>query len=107
MQRTNTMEMEMDKTLINPNIITLKLIRCSKKQKLVHVDNQTRGLFRLRGLMLNHLPDVLDNKVSSVEAPFHNLKDRLLTSWCKIPQVTFRGLVESMPPQVRVVLTLN
>merc|ERR1711980_5436 len=49
---------------------------------------------------MEHLWDVLDKQVRSMEAPPHNLqdlKDLLLTSWCQIPQHTFRGLVESMP----------
>ena len=33
-----------------------------------------------------------------------DLKDMLLTSWSHIPQHNFRGLVESMPRQVRTVL---
>ena len=56
---------------------------------------------------IKHLWDVLDKPVRSIEAPPHNLqdlKDLLLTSWCQIPQRTFRGLVESMPRWVRVVL---
>ena len=43
--------------------------------------------------------DVLDKQVQSMEAPPHNLqdlKDLLPTSWCQIPQHTFRDLVESM-----------
>ncbi|KAK3537253.1 hypothetical protein QTP70_005482 [Hemibagrus guttatus] len=47
-----------------------------------------------------HLWDVLDKQVRSMEAPPHNLqdlKDLLLTSWCQIPQHTFRDLVESIP----------
>ena len=48
---------------------------------------------------IDHLWDVLDKQVRSMEAPPHNLqdfKDLLLTSWCQIPQDTFRGLVECM-----------
>ncbi|KAK3509804.1 hypothetical protein QTP70_011627 [Hemibagrus guttatus] len=48
---------------------------------------------------IQHLWDVLDKQVRSMEAPPHNLqdlKDLLLTSWCQIPQHTFRDLVESM-----------
>ncbi|KAK3570575.1 hypothetical protein QTP86_022521 [Hemibagrus guttatus] len=49
---------------------------------------------------IQHLWDVLDKQVPSMEAPPHNLqnlKDLLLTSWSQIPQNTFRDLVESMP----------
>ncbi|KAK3533885.1 hypothetical protein QTP70_033007 [Hemibagrus guttatus] len=41
-----------------------------------------------------HLWDVLDKQVRSMEAPpcnLEDLKDLLLTSWCQIPQHTFRG----------------
>ncbi|KAK3523569.1 hypothetical protein QTP70_002478 [Hemibagrus guttatus] len=51
--------------------------------------------------------DVLDKQVRSLEPPFHNLqdlKDLLLTSWCQIPQHTYRNLVESMLRWVRAVL---
>ena len=57
---------------------------------------------------IEHLWDVLDKQVQSMEAPPRNLqdlKDLLLTSWCQIPQHTFRDLVESMPRQVRAVLS--
>ncbi|KAF7659717.1 hypothetical protein LDENG_00294150 [Lucifuga dentata] len=53
------------------------------------------------------LRDVLEKQVRSMQAPPHNLqdlKDLLLTSWCQIPQDTFRSLVESMPRQVRAIL---
>ena len=56
---------------------------------------------------IEHLWDVLEQQVRSMEAPPRNLqdlKDLLLTSWCQIPQDTFRGLVESMPRRVRAVL---
>ncbi|KAK3536012.1 hypothetical protein QTP70_024504 [Hemibagrus guttatus] len=56
---------------------------------------------------IQNLWDVLDKQVPSMEAPPHNLldlKDLLLTSWCQIPQHTFRDLVESMPRLVRAVL---
>ena len=56
---------------------------------------------------IEHLWDVLDKQVRSMEAPPHNLenlKDLLLTYWCQIPQHSFRGLVESMPHRVRAVL---
>jgi len=46
---------------------------------------------------IEHLWDVLNKQVQSMEAPPRNLqdlKDLLLTSWCQIPQHTFRGLVE-------------
>ncbi|KAK3534057.1 hypothetical protein QTP86_001193 [Hemibagrus guttatus] len=49
---------------------------------------------------VEHLWDVLDKQVQSMEAPPRNLqdlKDLLLTSWYQIPQNTFRDLVESMP----------
>ncbi|KAK3543802.1 hypothetical protein QTP70_028095, partial [Hemibagrus guttatus] len=49
---------------------------------------------------IQHLWDVLDKEVRSMEAPplnLQDLKDLLLTSWCQIPQHTFRDLVESMP----------
>ncbi|KAK3507226.1 hypothetical protein QTP70_011372 [Hemibagrus guttatus] len=49
---------------------------------------------------IHHLWDVLDKQVQSIKVPPHNLqdlKDLLLTSWCQIPQHTFRDLVESMP----------
>ncbi|KAK3522560.1 hypothetical protein QTP86_023282 [Hemibagrus guttatus] len=56
---------------------------------------------------IQHLWDVLDKQVPSMEAPPHNLqdlKDLLLTSWCQIPQHTFRDLVKCMPRRVRAVL---
>ncbi|KAK3563664.1 hypothetical protein QTP86_033502 [Hemibagrus guttatus] len=56
---------------------------------------------------IQHLWDVLDKQVRSMKAPPHNLqdlKDLLLTSWCQIPQHTFRDLVESIPRWVRAVL---
>ena len=56
---------------------------------------------------IEHLWDVLDKQIQSMEAPpcnIQDLKDLLLTSWCQIPQHTFRGLVESMPQRVRAVL---
>ncbi|XP_066556920.1 uncharacterized protein sergef isoform X2 [Amia ocellicauda] len=56
---------------------------------------------------IEHLWDVLDKQVRSMEAPPRNLqdlKDLLLMSCCQIPQHTFRGLVESMPRRVRAVL---
>ncbi|KAK3541531.1 hypothetical protein QTP86_029169 [Hemibagrus guttatus] len=56
---------------------------------------------------VQHLWDVLDKQVPTMETPPHNLqdlKDLLLTSWCQIPQHTFRDLVESMPRRVRAVL---
>ncbi|MCI4382883.1 hypothetical protein PGIGA_G00019780 [Pangasianodon gigas] len=43
---------------------------------------------------IEHLWDVLDKQVQSIEHPPRNLqdlKDLLLTSWCQIPQHTFRG----------------
>ncbi|KAK3555385.1 hypothetical protein QTP86_015670, partial [Hemibagrus guttatus] len=49
---------------------------------------------------VQHVWDVLNKQVPSMEAPPRNLqdlKDLLLTSWCQIPQHTFRDLVESMP----------
>ncbi|KAK3543217.1 hypothetical protein QTP70_013687 [Hemibagrus guttatus] len=52
---------------------------------------------------IKHLWDVLDKQVRSMEGPPRNLqdlKDLLLTSWCQIPQHTFRDLVESMPRRV-------
>lgn len=51
--------------------------------------------------------DVLEAQVQSMEGPpgdLQDLKDLLLTSWCQIPEDTFRGLVESMPQRVRAVL---
>ena len=56
---------------------------------------------------VHHLWGVLEKQVGSVETPPRNLedlKDLLLTSWCLIPQDTFRGLVESMPLRVKAVL---
>ena len=56
---------------------------------------------------IEHLWNVLDKQVQSMEAPSRNLqdlKDLLRTSWCQIPQHTFRALVESMPQWVRAVL---
>ncbi|KAK3526203.1 hypothetical protein QTP70_017761, partial [Hemibagrus guttatus] len=53
--------------------------------------------------LIEHLWDVLDKQVRSMEAPPHNLQDfmgLLLTFWCQIPQHTFRDLVESMPRQL-------
>lgn len=58
--------------------------------------------------LINHLWDTLDKQVQSMEAPpcnLQDLKDLLLTSWCQIPQYTFRGLVESMPERVRAALS--
>ncbi|KAK3510120.1 hypothetical protein QTP70_026836, partial [Hemibagrus guttatus] len=52
---------------------------------------------------IEHLWDVLDKQVQSVEAPpryLQDLKDLLLRFWCQIPQHTFGDLVESMPRQV-------
>ncbi|KAK3553900.1 hypothetical protein QTP70_012922 [Hemibagrus guttatus] len=49
---------------------------------------------------IERLWDVLDKQVPSMEAQSLNLqevKDLLLTSWCQLPQHTFRDLVESMP----------
>ncbi|KAK3525325.1 hypothetical protein QTP86_029840, partial [Hemibagrus guttatus] len=54
---------------------------------------------------IQYLWDVLDKQVQSMEAPPHNLqdlKDLLLTSWCQIPQHTFRDLVESMPRRLDI-----
>ncbi|KAK3520060.1 hypothetical protein QTP70_011983 [Hemibagrus guttatus] len=51
---------------------------------------------------IEHLWDFLDKQFRSMEDPSHNLEDLedlLLTSWCQIPQHTFRDLVESMPGQ--------
>ncbi|KAK3548964.1 hypothetical protein QTP70_022657 [Hemibagrus guttatus] len=56
---------------------------------------------------IKHLWDVLDKQVQSMEATpcnLQDLNDLLLTSWCQIPQLTFRDLVESMPQRVRAVL---
>ena len=56
---------------------------------------------------INHLWDVPHLQFPSMEAPPRNLqdlKDLLLTSWCQIPQDTFRGLVEFMPRRLRAVL---
>ncbi|KAF7640777.1 hypothetical protein LDENG_00015010, partial [Lucifuga dentata] len=56
---------------------------------------------------IEHLWDVMEKQVRSMEVPppyLQDLKDLLLKSWCQIPQDTFRGLVESMPQQVRAVL---
>ncbi|MCI4389581.1 hypothetical protein PGIGA_G00099830 [Pangasianodon gigas] len=50
---------------------------------------------------VEHLWDMLDKQVRSMEAQTLNLqdlKDLLLKSLCQIPQHTFRGLVDSMPP---------
>ncbi|KAK3525649.1 hypothetical protein QTP70_002558 [Hemibagrus guttatus] len=49
---------------------------------------------------IQHLWDVLNKQLRSMEAPPRNLqdlKDLLLTSWCQIPQHTFWDLVEYMP----------
>ncbi|KAK3531598.1 hypothetical protein QTP70_024987 [Hemibagrus guttatus] len=49
---------------------------------------------------IEHLWDVLDKQVRSLEASscnLHDLKDLLLTSWCQVPQHTFRDLAESRP----------
>ncbi|KAK3520359.1 hypothetical protein QTP70_023838 [Hemibagrus guttatus] len=53
---------------------------------------------------IDHLWDVLDKQIRSMEVPPRNLqdlKDLLLTSWCQIPEHTFRDLVESMPRRVK------
>ena len=55
---------------------------------------------------IEHLWDVLDKQVRSMEASprnFQDLKDLLLTSWCQIPQSTFKGLEDSMPRRVGAV----
>uniref|UniRef100_A0A8C9W1L9 Tc1-like transposase DDE domain-containing protein n=1 Tax=Scleropages formosus TaxID=113540 RepID=A0A8C9W1L9_SCLFO len=52
---------------------------------------------------IEYLLDALEKQAQSMEAPPCNLKDLLLTSWCQIPQDTFKGL-ESMPSWVRAVL---
>lgn len=48
---------------------------------------------------IEHLCDVLDTNVGSMETPPRNLhvqdlKDLMLTSWCQMPKHTFRGLME-------------
>ncbi|KAK3561315.1 hypothetical protein QTP86_030620, partial [Hemibagrus guttatus] len=51
---------------------------------------------------IEHLWDVLNEQVRSMETPpcnLQDLKDLQLTSWCQIQQYTFRDLVESMPRQ--------
>uniref|UniRef100_A0A3Q3JTD4 Transposase Tc1-like domain-containing protein n=1 Tax=Monopterus albus TaxID=43700 RepID=A0A3Q3JTD4_MONAL len=56
---------------------------------------------------VEHLWDVLEKQIQDMEASPHSLqdlKDLLMTSWCQIPEDTFRGLVESMPQRVRAVL---
>ena len=45
---------------------------------------------------IDHLWDVRENQVQSMEAPPHNLRDvkgLLLTFWCRMPQDTFRGQI--------------
>ncbi len=57
--------------------------------------------------LIEHLWDVLEKQVRSMQAPpcnLQDLKDLLLMSWCQIAHDTFRGLVESMPRRVRAVL---
>ncbi|KAK3537400.1 hypothetical protein QTP70_008852 [Hemibagrus guttatus] len=52
--------------------------------------------------LIEHLWVALDKPVRIMEAPHRNLqdlKDLLLTSWCQIPQHTFRDIEESMPHQ--------
>uniref|UniRef100_A0AAY5KZE1 Tc1-like transposase DDE domain-containing protein n=1 Tax=Esox lucius TaxID=8010 RepID=A0AAY5KZE1_ESOLU len=59
---------------------------------------------------IEHLWDVLEKQVQSMEAPpckLQDLTDLLLTSCCPIPQHTFRGLVESMHRLVKAVLMAN
>ncbi|XP_047013707.1 chloride intracellular channel protein 5a isoform X2 [Ictalurus punctatus] len=41
--------------------------------------------------------------MEALPSNLQDLKDLLLTSWCQIPQHTFRSLVESMPRRVRAV----
>lgn len=74
---------------------TAGLVGCSGMQWLVSWPPNSPHLH-----LTEHLWDVLEQQVRSMEAPPHNLqdlKDLLLTSWCQIPQDTFRGLEESMP----------
>ncbi|KAJ4948457.1 hypothetical protein JOQ06_019991 [Pogonophryne albipinna] len=55
---------------------------------------------------VEHLWDVLDKQVRSMEAPPRNLqdiKDLLLMCWCQTPQHTFRDLLGSMDLVVRAV----
>ncbi|KAF7641916.1 hypothetical protein LDENG_00268470 [Lucifuga dentata] len=55
---------------------------------------------------IQHLWDVLEKQVRSMEVPPRNLqdlKDLLLMSWCQIPGHLQRSM-ESMPPRVRAVL---
>ena len=56
---------------------------------------------------IEHLWDVLDKQVRSMEAQtsqLTGLKGSAATSWCQTPQHTFRGLVDSMLRRVRAVL---
>uniref|UniRef100_A0A671YBG6 Tc1-like transposase DDE domain-containing protein n=1 Tax=Sparus aurata TaxID=8175 RepID=A0A671YBG6_SPAAU len=56
---------------------------------------------------IEHLWDVLNKQVQSMEAPpcnLQDLKDLLLILWSEIPQHTFRRVVESMPLRVKAVL---
>lgn len=57
--------------------------------------------------LIEHLWDVLEKQVQSMEAPpcnLHDLKDVMLTSGCLITQVTFRVFVDSISRQVRAAL---
>lgn len=55
--------------------------------------------------LIEHLCEVLDKQVCSMEVPPHNFQDLLLTSWCQIPQHAFWGPVEFMPQWIITVLT--
>ncbi|XP_053481040.1 carcinoembryonic antigen-related cell adhesion molecule 5-like isoform X3 [Ictalurus furcatus] len=76
------------------------LIICFIKRKM-RIERTSRGNKQNRDLnLIKHLWDVLHKQVQSMEASpcnLQDLKDLLLTSWCQIPQHTFRGLVESIP----------
>lgn len=70
--------------------------------------NSSRCWFGLHTLLILIRPRVCGICWKNNSDPWrsHNLhyKDLLLTSWCKIPEGTFRGLVESKPQRVRVIL---
>ncbi len=50
-----------------------------------------------------HLWDVLEHQIWSIEASLRNLQDLQLMSWYQRPQDTIRGLVESMLRCIRAV----
>lgn len=46
-------------------------------------------------------------EVQYIDASPHDLQDLLLILWCQNPQHTFKGVMESMARQVRLVLAVQ